>query len=193
MAFARGRQNLYTSAGLGAWTAAIEDRMSDENLISKSARKRQMRALQDVGATLTRLPADQLSRLELPDDLRRAVVECRAMTKHEAVRRQLQYIGRLMRNTDAGPIAAQLEALHAPSRRQAAHFHRVERWRDELLADAGALARFVSDYPEADSRRLSELAAAAGEERSAERPPKRYRELFQAINAIIEGHERRHS
>lgn len=166
--------------------------MNDENLISKTRRKRQAKELQDIGVTLTRLRADQLARIEMPDDLREAVVECRKMTKHEAIRRQLQLIGRIMRNLDAAPIAAQLEALHAPTHRQTALFHRVEQWRDDLLSDPGAAERFTVEFPEADAKRLRTLAAAALEERHAERPPKRYRELFQAINAILQDHEKRH-
>lgn len=166
--------------------------MSDENLISKTRRKRQAHDLQDLGKALTRLRADQLARIEMPDDLREAVTDCRAMTKHEAIRRQLQYIGRIMRDMDCAPIAAQLGALHAPSHLQTALFHRAERWREDLLADPSAVARFTMEFPEADPRRLRDLAEAAIEERRAERPPRRYRELFQAINAILQDHARRH-
>lgn len=165
--------------------------MSDENLISKTRRKRQMLELQDLGATLTRLQPDQLARLEMPANLREAIVECRRLTKHEAIRRQLQYIGRLMRDLDAASIAAQLEALHAPSHRQAALFHLVERWRNDLLADPDAAERFALEYPGTDTRRLRSLAATALEERQAEHPPKRYRELFQVINAILQDHAKR--
>lgn len=166
--------------------------MSEENLISKTRRKRQAQALQDLGVALTRLQADQLARIDMPEDLREAVVACKAMTKHEAIRRQLQYIGRIMRDIDCAPIAARLAAMHAPSHRQTALFHRAERWRDEILADPGAAERFSLEFPGADPRRLRELAAAATEERRAERTPKRFRELFQAINAAIQdraGHE----
>ena len=166
--------------------------MSDENLISKTRRKRQAHDLQDLGKALTRLRGDQLARIEMPDDLREAVADCRAMTKHEAIRRQLQYIGRVMRDIDAGPIAAQLEAMHAPTGRQTALFHRAERWREDLLADPSAVARFTMEFPEADPRQLRDLAEAALEERRAERAPRRYRELFQTINAILQDHARRH-
>jgi len=165
--------------------------MSDANLISKTRRKRQMHDLQALGEALVRLPPEQLARLELPEHLRQAVVECRRMTRHEAIRRQRQYIGRLMRAIDAGPIATQLEAMQAPSRRQTALFHRAERWRDDLVADPDAVAAFVRDFPGADPHRLRGLAAAAAEERAAERAPRRYRELFQLINAILEDHARR--
>ena len=167
--------------------------MSDENLISKTRRKRQAHDLQDLGKALTRLRADQLGRIEMPDDLRQAVAECREMTKHEAIRRQLQYIGRIMRDMECAPIAAQLEALHAPSHRQTALFHRAERWRTDILADPSGVERFVGEHPAADAKRLRDLAAAATAERLAEQPPKRYRELFQVINAILQEHERSRS
>ena len=167
--------------------------MSDENLISKSRRKRQAHDLQDLGKALTRLRADQLRRIEMPDDLREAVSDCRAMTKHEAIRRQLQYIGRIMRDMDCAPIAAQLGALHAPSHLQTALFHRAERWRTDILADPGNVERFVEEHPAADAKRLHELAAAATAERLAEQPPKRYRELFQAINEILQHDAKRGS
>ena len=166
--------------------------MSDSNLISKTRRKKQMHDLQDIGAALTRLPAEQLARIEMPEDLREAVMACRRITKHEAVRRQMQYIGRLMRELDAGPIAAQLEALHAVTHGQTARFHRAERWRSDMLADAAAIDRFVQEFPEADPHRLRDLAARAAAERRAEQPPRRFRELFQVINAILQDHDRRH-
>ncbi len=160
--------------------------MSDENLISKSRRKRQAHDLQDLGKALTRLRADQLRRIDMPDDLREAVADCREMTKHEAIRRQLQYIGRIMRDMECAPIAAQLAGLHAPSHRQTALFHHAERWRADILADPGNVERFVGEHPAADAKRLHELAAAAAAERQAEQPPKRYRELFQAISEILQ-------
>jgi ribosome-associated protein len=165
--------------------------MSDANLISKSARKRQMHELQDLGAALVRMRADQLARIEMPDELREAIADCRKMTRHEAVRRQMQLIGRIMRNLDAAPISAQLERLHAPSHRQTALFHRAEKWRDELLADPAAAERFALEYPGTDAHRLRALAATALEERQAEHTPKRYRELFQVLNAIVQDHAKR--
>src|SRR4051812_32548167 len=109
--------------------------MDEDDFISKTRRKKQMKALQDVGAGLVALSKEELSRVEMPETLREAVLDCQAITKHEGRRRQMQYIGRIMRNIDADPIAAQLESLHAPSKRQTALFHVAEKWRDELIAD----------------------------------------------------------
>jgi ribosome-associated protein len=167
--------------------------MEEDDFISKTRRKKHMTQLQDVGKELVRLSPEQLARIEMPAELREAVLECKRFSKHEAVRRQMQYIGRLMRDIDAGPIVEQLGALHAPSHKQTALFHLAEKWRDALLTEDDAAARFVKDFPEADPHRLRALSEKANAERRAEKPPKHYRELFHLLNAIIQDHARRHS
>ena len=166
--------------------------MEDDDLISKTRRKRQMQELQDVGAALVKLSPEQLAHLDLPEKLREAVLACRGFTKHEAIRRQVQYIGRIMRSLDVGPIAEKLAVLHAPSRRQTALLHVAERWRADLIADPESMTRFVQEFPDADAQRLRELVDAAREEKRAARPPKRFRELFHVLNAVLQDHGRRH-
>ena len=166
--------------------------MDENDFISKTRRKKHMTQLQDVGADLVRLSPEQLARIDLPESLREAVLACKRFTKHEAVRRQMQYIGRLMRDIDAGPIVEQLAALHAPSDKQTALFHLAEKWRDEMLADTDAAARFAKDFPGVDAHRLRALCEKASAERRADKPPKHYRELFHVLNAIIQDHARRH-
>src|SRR6185312_415015 len=102
--------------------------MDEDDFISKTRRKKQMHELQDVGAQLVALSAEQLARIEMPDTLREAIEDARRFTRHEARRRQIQYIGRIMRDIDAAPIVDQLTALTAPCRRQTALFHVAERW-----------------------------------------------------------------
>lgn len=162
--------------------------MEEDDFISKTRRKKQMAALQDLGAELVKLSPEQLARIEMPENLREAVNEARRITKHEGRRRQVQYIGRLMRDLDAGPIAAQLAALTTPSKRQTALFHVAERWRDELLADPEALARFVHEFPTADADRLRTLVEATHAERRAKQPPRQFRQLFHVLNAIVQDH-----
>jgi ribosome-associated protein len=165
--------------------------MEEDDFISKTQRKRQMTELQAMGKELVALSGEQLARLELPEALLEAVVECQRFTRHEAIRRQLQFIGRVMRNLDAAPIREQLAALKAPSRRQTAAFHVAERWRDELLADPEAVQRFVLDFPLADPLRLRELAGKAREAKGDARSTRAFRELFHAVNAIVQDHARR--
>jgi len=166
--------------------------MEEHDLISKTQRKRQMLELQDVGAALVKLSPEQLAHLDLPENLREAVLACKRFTKHEAIRRQVQYIGRIMRELDVGPIAEKLAVLHAPSRRQTALLHVAERWRTDLMADPESMARFVQEFPDADAHRLRALVDAAREEKRAALPPKRFRELFHVLNAVLQDHGRRH-
>jgi ribosome-associated protein len=166
--------------------------MEEDDFISKTRRKKQMHALQDVGAQLVALSAEELARIDMPDTLREAVEDARRFTRHEARRRQMQYIGRIMRDIDAEPIAEQLAALKAPSKRQTALFHVAERWRQELLADGEALERFVKEFPEADPQRIRAMVDEAREEKRGSRAPRRFRELFHLLSAIVQDHARRH-
>jgi ribosome-associated protein len=165
--------------------------MEEDDFISKTQRKRQMSELQDVGAALVKLSAEQLARLDIPEALREAVLEAKRITKHEAGRRQRQWIGKLMRHIDAGPIVEQLSALSAPTRKQTALFHVAEKWRDDVMKSDDAVARFAVEFPAANVTRLKALAGAAREERSAKRAPKVQRELFHAINTTIQDHARK--
>jgi ribosome-associated protein len=159
--------------------------MEDDEFISKTRRKKRMHEVQALGVALTKLAPEQLARIDLPESLREAVLDAMRLTKHEAIRRQAQYIGRIMRDMDVAPIASQLSAMHAPSHRQTALFHLAERWRTEILADPATIRRFAQEFPGADEAALHDLADAANAERAAERAPKHFRELFHAIDAVI--------
>ncbi len=165
--------------------------MEDDDFISKSRRKREMTELQVAGAALVKLSREQIERLDIPEALRDAVLDCKRMTKHEAIRRQMQFIGRIMRDYDAGPIVAQLAVIEAPSKRQTALLHLAERWRGEMMSDPEAIARFVQEIPGADAHQLRELIAKAKKEKDGDRPPKNFRELFHVLNALLQDHARR--
>jgi len=160
--------------------------VSDDTPISKTRRKNESHALQELGAALVALSADQLAAIELPDFLRDAVMDARRISGFEARRRQMQYIGKLMRKVDAGPIRARLEAWKSPERAQVAQFKRIEEWRERLLADEVALGDLLREYPQADGRRLEALIRDAQRERERNRPPRSYRELFQALRGLLE-------
>ena len=105
----------------------------------------------------------------------------RGITKHEARRRQMQYLGRLMRDVDPAPIRAALERWETVPREEKARFAALEGWRDRILADATALDAFVAEHPDADRAALARLADAARNERSRGEPPRAFRELFRAM------------
>ena len=149
--------------------------------ISKTRKKKDMLALQNLGVELVELNDEQLVSMQLPESLLEAVKEARRLTRHEARRRQMQYIGRLMRDIDAAPIRDRLDAWKGQGREHTAQLHALERWRDELLAGDPALARFLGEYPGADSQQLRALIRNARREQAQALPPKGYRELFRAL------------
>jgi ribosome-associated protein len=157
--------------------------MQDE-LTSKTRKKKDMLALQDLGAKLVELNEQQLEAMLLPEALLEAVLEARRLTKHEAKRRQLQYIGRIMRDIDAAPIYDRLEKWLGQGREHTAQLHTLERWREELLAGDPALARFLQEHPGADSQKLRTLIRNARREHAAALPPKSYRELFRVLREM---------
>jgi ribosome-associated protein len=154
-----------------------------EDAPSKTQRKREMHALQALGARLAALNTAQLASIELPEGLREAIVEAQRIRSREARRRQLQYIGRLMREIDPAPIRAQLEVWDGRSRSATAAHHRAERWRERLLDDDAALTEFAREHPRADLQRLRACVREARKERVAGRDPRNFRVLFRLIRA----------
>jgi ribosome-associated protein len=148
---------------------------------SKTRRKRDSEALQDLGATLCALDAGRLAQLGLPERLVDAIALARGITKHEARRRQLQYVGRLMRDVDPAPIRAALERWENVPREEKARFAALERWRERLLDEPGAVDAFMLAHPAADRVALERALAAARAERGRGGPPHAFRALFRAI------------
>lgn len=157
--------------------------------VSKSQRKREMHALQALGETLVALPAEQLARIALPETLHEAIMQARSISQRGALRRQLQYVGRLMREVDADQIRNRLQSVQAGTVTDVAMLHRAERWRERLLADDTAMSEFVAAFPATDVQQLRTLLRNAKREMAAGRPPRAYRELFRNIRDILSGQE----
>ena len=152
---------------------------------SKTKIKKQMHDLQDIGEQLVALSKDQLKEVELPETLRDAIIEAKRITSFGAIKRQMQYIGRLMRDVDTAPITAKLDMWNGKSNQHIAYMHRVERWRDRLLEDEKALTELLADHPEADAQRLRALIRNAHKEKELAKPPKNFREIFQVLREIL--------
>jgi ribosome-associated protein len=157
----------------------------EQSAPSKTRRKHAMHALQDLGEALVALDPRRLAELELPERLSDAILQARGIRAHEGRRRQMQYIGKLMRDIDATPIRDALDRWARGPREDNARFAALERWRDRLLADPSALDEFLGAYPQADRRHLASLVHDANEERARGGPPHRYRELFRQLKAAI--------
>jgi ribosome-associated protein len=154
--------------------------MQDE-IVSKTKRKQEMHDLQRLGVALVALPESQLSRMDIPEGLQKAVLEAKRIKSHEGKRRQMQYIGRLMREVDPAPIRERLAALRGESVQAAAAHRRLEALRGRLLEDDAALTEFAASHPAADLQALRALLRNARKEMKEGKPPRAYREIFRFL------------
>jgi len=153
---------------------------------SKSQRKRDSHALQELGERLVELSPARLAELALPEPLHEAIETARGIRSHEARRRQLQRVGKLMREVDPEPIRDALAVDGSRHRAEVARMHAAEHWRDRLIAEPEALAAFAASHPGAASAApWAELVRLAHAERAAGQPPRRSRELYRALNAAL--------
>ena len=163
----------------------MNDEENYDDRPSKSQRKRDVHALQKLGTALVELNKDQLASFELPERLAEAVAEAQRIRNFEGRRRQMQFIGKLMRDVDAAPIQARLDIIRGVAHESTAQQHLVERWRERLLDEAEALTLFAAEFPQSDLQHLRSLISSVKRDRANNRPPKNYRELFRAVREIV--------
>ena len=163
--------------------------------ISRTDLKRESTELQKLGEELLTLRADLMAKLDLPDKLVDALAEAKRITNFEGKRRQMQFVGKLMRQLDPEVREAARAALieqHMPSARETALLHTAEQWRDRLIASDEAVAQWINDFPQTDTQQLRALVRqarkdappvdkAAVSQGLAPRQGRAYREIFQLV------------
>lgn len=162
----------------------LHDEDDDFDRPSKSQLKRESHVLQSLGEDLLTLPASRLEPLNLPEILLDALRMAKKITSHEGRRRQMQYIGKLMRRVDPEPIRQAVAAYKLGHAKDSLALHESEAWRERLLADDNALQSFIAEHAGIDVQQLRSLVRAARKD-AANEPEKRsgraFRELFQFI------------
>ena len=154
--------------------------------VSKTEMKEDMEALQKLGEELVGLKPSSLEKFPLNDDLREAIANAQRF-KNEAKRRQLQYIGKLMRQVDPEPIQAELDRLRNKHSQATAELHKLEEMRDRIITEIDpAIEEVMGEHPDADRQRLRQLARQAQKEKGGNKPPKASREIFQILKALKE-------
>ena len=160
------------------------DDQSGDDRPSKSARKRHSDDLQSLGEALIELSAAELDALPLPEQLRDAVDLAKRITAHGGLYRQKQLIGKLMRKIDAEPIREAMNARRDRERVEALRFHRIEQWREKLLAEGvEAVARLKTEFPNIDDAAIRSLTERARKEQqtSSQKITPAGRELFRVL------------
>lgn len=158
---------------------------------SKTQLKAEADEKQALGEALLSLRADLMARLDLPDKLRDAIADAKKITSFEGKRRQMQFIGKLMRPLDPDPIREAINEQLNGSAELTLQLHLAEQWRDKLVADDEALGAWLSEYPATDSQQLRALIRQARKDYKPENPGeaprhgKSYREVFQLVKQVM--------
>ena len=162
----------------------------DDARPSKTRLKQQSQDLQDLGMAVAALSDVRLAAIEMPDLLRDAIETYRRTKSHEGKRRQMQYVGKLMRKADEAALREAVALATIGSAQAALALHQAEQWRAELMADDDAMTRWLQVHPDTDTQQLRSLVRAARRDAAGLTPearqPKSVRELFQFIKPMLE-------
>jgi len=155
---------------------------------SKTQKKKEATYLQEIGERLVNLSDDQLKGIELPEEIYDAVRSAKTIKSHGAHRRQMQYIGALMRKIDPGPVQEALDSIEQGYYKQTLAFKEVENWRDKLIAgDEPLIEEILSECPDADRKQIERLVQRAKKEKEHSNPPGASRALFRYLRDIRSG------
>lgn len=154
---------------------------------SKSQKKREALALQDLGTELTHLNEEQLQSIPMPENLYDAIIAAKQIHQHGGHKRQLQYIGKLMRDIETQPIQLALRSIQKQRLSQTNHHRQIEQWRDQLLSQSSdGMTDLVAQFPQLDRQYVNQLVRNARQEKKHNKPPKSARKLFHYIQQLSE-------
>lgn len=159
----------------------------DDDYVSKSQVKRECDALQKLGERLLALKPAELEKMILPEKLAAAIYEGRRLQSRGALKRQRQYIGKLMREVDSEHIEKQLALIQHRHDLNTAHTKQIERWRDRLLdGDNKVVTELIEAYPDIDRQHINQLVRQSKREQAADKPPASARKLYRYLREISE-------
>ncbi len=154
---------------------------------SRSEKRKKAEDLQALGERLMELTEEKIKSLELPEDLEEAIIFAKSIDSRGALRRQKQFIGKLMRKIDPKPIETVMRILDSAKDAEKRSFHRLEKWRDRLVnGDKKVLGEIMEKYPDCEEEKIADLTRQAQKEAEAEKPPRAARKLFKYLRQLME-------
>ena len=185
---ASNRQAEEFDAEMADWPTSKRQAAIDGTAPSRNELKKQMQDLQELGEAVAALPSDRLDKLKIDERLRDAIDELRRTRSFEGKRRQLQYIGKLMKAEDPAPLREAVASYRVGSATDTLALHQAEYWRDQLLAGDDALQKWVEAYPATDIQQLRSLVRSARKEKlePGERHGRSYRDLFRLVKEQLQ-------
>jgi len=159
----------------------------DGNYISRTSRKKDCEETLELGEKILALTKDELSQINMDEELQHAFEEGQKIKSHAALKRQKHYIAKLMRGRDTEPLAAQLNLVLHKDDIHSAAFKRMEKWRDTLIADGDkGINTFLQEYPHADRHHMRQLVRNIANEKKNNKPPASFRAIFKYIREVVD-------
>ncbi len=178
--------------GIDVHYGDAEDETADDagnSRPSKTQMKQKSHSLQELGEAVAELSTAALKAIEMPEVLRDAIEQYRRTKSHEGRRRQMQYVGKLMRGADEDVLREAVAAATLGTAQNALALHQAENWRAELIASDDAMTRWLNEHPETDAQELRSLVRQARKDSVGLTPearqPKSFRDLFQIIKPML--------
>ena len=154
---------------------------------SKSQVKRECDDLVDLGEEILKLKTEELNSLDLPDELREAIITALKIKSRSGLKRQRHYIGKLLRSIDSEAIETQVKKIQHRHDTNTAQFKRLEKWRDNLIDnDKESLHQVISRFPDIDRQHINQLIRSAHQERKQNKTPAAARKLFKYLRELEE-------
>ena len=164
----------------------MSDNDADREWTSKSQRKRDCHALQKISDRLLELKHDELALIDLPTELEDAIKETQRIHSNSALKRQRQYLGKIMRSCDSEAIEQQLKRVLHRNDTNTAQFKKIEKWRDRLIEhDKAVLGEIIQQIPDVDRHHVHNLVRQAAKESKEQKPPAAARKLFKYLRELV--------
>ena len=158
---------------------------SDPNIISKTELKKDSKKIQALGLYISRMGTDEIKRFNFPENIQQAINDLKAIKSNSAKKRQVQYLGKLLRRIDLSKAYIVIEQLRTNSQKEIKLDHYIEKWRERLISDKEAVTEFISLYSSSKNQTIRQLVQNSIKEKELNKSAKSYRQLFQTIKAII--------
>ena len=165
----------------------LQTQLADDEIeiISKTELKKDSKKVQAFGKSIGDLSFDQIKSFDLPEAILNAIKEYKSLKSNAAKNRQVQYLGKLLREIDLTSAYQTMDQLKNGSQIEIRKSHIVEEWRDRLIRDKDALTELIHKFPDIDRQLIRQLIQNTIKEREKSKPPKFYRQIFQYLKEHI--------
>ena len=159
--------------------------LDKNDVISKTELKKDSKKIQDFGRKISGLTINNIEAFKFPSNIYDATIDLKNLKSNSAKKRQVQYLGKLLREIDLTNAFLVMKQLEVSSQKEIQRNHIIEGWRDKLLSNNDSITEFIDEYPKIDRQSLRQTVSNAQKEKKDNKPPKHSRQLFKLIKDIV--------